>query len=82
MSCFHFAKSRVVEIEVKRHRKKQTFMIVMFQNMSAWCCLPRAVSPDLLRFALTFSKVVGTENRVTSNLTSLLNLSNIAQMHS
>ena len=49
--------------------------------------LPDAVSPDVLRFAslritLTVPKVVGTENRVTSNLPFLLDPSSIAKMQS
>ena len=49
--------------------------------------LPGAVSPDVLRFAslritLTVPKVVGTENRVTSNLPFLLDPSSIAKMQS
>ena len=49
--------------------------------------LPGAVSPDVLhnvslRIALTVSEVVGTENRVTSNLPFLLDPSSIAAMQS
>ena len=49
--------------------------------------LPGAVSPDVLHNAsfpitLTVPEVVGTENRVTSNLPFLLNPSSIAMMQS
>ena len=49
--------------------------------------LPGAVNPDVLHFAsllitLTVPKVIGTENRVTSNLPFLPDPSSIAKMQS